>query len=65
MFRRILQRVFARYVASDVARLFRSHGADAIFVARRAALASGERGGRGHWTRVLTEVEARVSYRPW
>ena len=65
MFCRSLRWAFARHVASDAARLFRIHRSEALFVVRRAVLASGEEGGGGHWTRVLSDIEARVSYRPW
>ena len=65
MLRRILSRILARPVASDVTRLLISHGRDALFMARHAAMAAREGGRAGHWSRVLRKVETRARYRPW
>ena len=65
MLRRILSRLWLRAVASDVTRLFVSHGGDALFMARHAAMAAREGGRAGHWSRVLRRIETRARYRPW
>ena len=65
MLRRAVFWLFARHVDADTDRLFRLHGCYALFVVRRAVLAAREGTSTGHWTRVLTQVEMRVGYRPW
>ena len=65
MFRRSLTWVLARAIADDAYRLFRSHGVDALFMARHAVLAAREQDRKGHWSRVLAEVEIRSGHRPW
>ena len=62
---RLIRSVLARHVTADARRLKRSHGSDALFVVRRAVLRAERSGGEAYWTRVLTEIEGRMIYRPW
>lgn len=65
MFRRFPVWVLARAVSDDAYRLFRSHGVEALFVARHAVLAARERDRTCHWSRVLARIESRSGQRPW
>ena len=65
MLHRLASALSSRYVRQDVDRLIRSHGAQALFVARHAAAAAREPGRDCHWRRVLTEIERRSTYRAW
>ncbi len=58
-------RLLARTVSSDVDRLLRGYGAEALFMARHAVRVAREPDRTCHWSRVLTEVEGRGRYRPW
>ena len=65
MLRGVLRRVVSRHVERDTTRLIRGYGADALFVARAAVLSAREQHRDCHWMRVVSEVERRISYRPW
>lgn len=65
MYRRFVGYLFRRHVVRDANRLILAHGPDALGTARHARVAAAENGRRGHWTRVLAEVECRSGYRPW